>query len=76
MGYLYDQKKLLHETDDVGAVSKTFASDMTDEYGDLIGEGGHVHQYDAQADTEALLEADGTVEENETGGRLWYAGGG
>jgi RHS repeat-associated protein len=63
-GYLYDYKRLLHETDDVGgAITRTYASDTSDEFGDLIGEDGEfVHQYDAQADTHALLDTTGAVE--------------
>jgi RHS repeat-associated protein len=64
VGFLYDFKRLLHETDEVGgAISRTFASDTTDEFGDLIGEEGEsVHQYDALANTEALLDDLGQVE--------------
>ncbi|NNM87189.1 MAG: hypothetical protein HKL95_01585, partial [Phycisphaerae bacterium] len=63
-GYLYDYKKLLCETDgEGGAVSQTYLSDTTDEFGDLIGEDGqYIHQYDAQANTDALLDESGTVE--------------
>ncbi|NNM87187.1 MAG: hypothetical protein HKL95_01575, partial [Phycisphaerae bacterium] len=63
-GYLYDYKKLLCETDgEGGAVSQTYLSDTTDEFGDLIGEDGqYIHQYDAQANTDALLDETGTAE--------------
>jgi YD repeat-containing protein len=63
LGYLYDHKKLLQETDDVGGdILKTYASDTTEEYGDLIGEDGeYLHQYDAQANTKPLLDASGRV---------------
>ena len=62
-GFLYDYKRLLCETDTVGgAISQTYASDTTDEFGDLIGEDGqYIHQYDAQANTNALLDETGTV---------------
>ena len=65
IGYLYDYKRLLHETDTVGGVvTKTYASGATDEFGDLIGEEGEFsHQYDAMANTEALLDDSG-VERN------------
>src|SRR5258708_7731520 len=64
VGFLYDHKKLLHETDEVGgAISHTYASDSSDEFGDLIGEDGEfVHQYDAMANTEPLLDNTGAVE--------------
>ena len=57
VGYLYDDKRLLHETDDVGGdVSNTYAAGTQEEFGDLIGEGdGQSHAYDAQANTNALL---------------------
>jgi RHS repeat-associated protein len=63
-GYLYDYKRLLHETDDIGgSITQTYASDTNDEFGDLIGEDGdYVHQYDAQADTQALLDSSGAAE--------------
>ena len=58
-----DYKRLLCETDTVGgAISETYASDTTEEFGDLIGEDGqYIHQYDAQANTNALLDETGTV---------------
>ncbi len=50
-GYLYHLKRILHETDDVGDITTTYASGTDDEYGDLIGEDGQYgHQYDAQED--------------------------
>jgi YD repeat-containing protein len=63
-GYLYDYKRMLHETDDVGGdITRTYASDTTDEFGDLIGEDGeYVHQFDAQANTHALLDNSGAVQ--------------
>jgi RHS repeat-associated protein len=63
-GFLYDHKRLLQETDDVGGdVTKTYASTTTDEFGDLIGEDGEsAHVYDAQANTDALLDTSGMVE--------------
>ena len=62
-GFLYDYKRLLCETDTIGgAISETYASDTTDEFGDLIGEDGqYIHQYDAQANTNALLDETGAV---------------
>jgi len=62
-GFLYDYKRLLCETDTIGgAISQTYASDTTEEFGDLIGEDGeYIHQYDAQANTNALLDNTGTV---------------
>ena len=64
IGYLYDHKRLLHETDEVGGeVSKTYTSDATDEFGNLIGDDSeYIHQYDAMANTNALLDASGMVE--------------
>jgi RHS repeat-associated protein len=62
-GYLYDAQRLLNETDDVGDITQTYASDTTEEFGDLIGEDGeYVHQYDAEANTHALLDSTGQVE--------------
>lgn len=63
-GFLYDYKRLLCETDTVGgAISQNYASDTTEEFGDLIGEDGqYIHQYDAQANTNALLDDTGTVQ--------------
>ncbi|NNM88460.1 MAG: hypothetical protein HKL95_08065 [Phycisphaerae bacterium] len=60
----YDYKRLLCETDTIGgAISPTYASDTTEEFGDLIGEDGqYIHQYDAQANTNALLDDTGTVQ--------------
>jgi YD repeat-containing protein len=57
-GFLYDGKRLLHETDEVGGeVTNSYAARTSDEYGDLIGGGTEpTHQYDAQANTAALLE--------------------
>ena len=62
-GFLYDYKRLLCETDTIGgAISQTYASDTTEEFGDLIGEDGeYIHQYDAQANTNALLDNTGAV---------------
>ena len=62
-GFLYDYKRLLCETDTIGGtISQTYASDTTEEFGDLIGEDGeYIHQYDAQANTNALLDNTGTV---------------
>ena len=59
----HDYKRLLCETDNVGgAISHTYASDTTEEFGDLIGEDGqYIHQYDAQANTNALLDETGAV---------------
>ncbi|HEY2586667.1 MAG TPA: hypothetical protein VGI81_12960 [Tepidisphaeraceae bacterium] len=56
-GFLYDGKRLLHETDEVGGeVTNSYAAGTSDEYGDLIGGGTEpTHQYDAQANTAALL---------------------
>lgn len=63
VGYLYDLKRLLHETDGADNVTNTYAAGTNDEFGDLIGEGdGQSHVYDAQADTDALLDSTGTVE--------------
>ena len=64
-GFLYDYKKLLTETDDVGGeVSNLYATTTDQEFGDLISEDGDqlVHQYDAQACTNALLDSSGDVE--------------
>ena len=64
-GFLYDYKKLLAETDDVGGeVSNLYATTTDQEFGDLISEDGDqlVHQYDAQACTNALLDSSGDVE--------------
>ena len=62
-GYLYDHKRLLQETDEAGEITNTYASGTSEEFGDLIGEDdGMVHQYDAQADTNALLDNTGQVE--------------
>ena len=61
-GFLYDHKRLLHETDELGQVTHTYTSSTTDEFGDLIGENGEfAHQYDAMANTEALLDEAGVV---------------
>jgi RHS repeat-associated protein len=65
MGFLYDYKKLLHETDDVGGeITNTYATTSDGEFGDLISEDGdqYFHQFDAQASTNALLDATGAVE--------------
>jgi hypothetical protein len=60
---IHDDKRLLHETDDVGDVTNTYAAGTNEEFGDLIGEGdGESHAYDAQANTNALLDSAGTVE--------------
>lgn len=63
-GFLYDQARLLHETDEVGGeVDRTCASGTDDEFGDLIGEEGqYAHAYDARANTDALLDDAGSVE--------------
>ena len=64
-GYLYDYKKLLAETDEVGGeVSNLYTTTTDQEYGDLISEDGEnlTHQYDAQACTNALLDNTGTVQ--------------
>jgi RHS repeat-associated protein len=64
-GFLYDYKKLLAETDDVGGeVSNLYATTTDQEFGDLISEDGDqlVHQYDAQACTNALLDSSGNLE--------------
>ncbi len=43
---------------------RTYASDSTDEFGDLIGEDGeYIHQYDAQSATHALLDNTGSAVE-------------
>src|SRR2546421_5971129 len=39
-GFLYDHKRLLHETDELGQVTHTYTSSTTAEFGDLIGENG------------------------------------
>jgi hypothetical protein len=59
-----DLQRLLHETEDVGGdITNTYAAGTQNEFGDLIGEGdGQSHAYDAQADTDALLDSTGTVE--------------
>ena len=65
MGYLYDYKHLLHETDDVGGeITNTYATTTDQEFGDLISEDGdqYYHQYDAQACTNALLDSSGNVQ--------------
>jgi YD repeat-containing protein len=64
VGYLFDVKRLLHETDEVGGeVNRTYASGTQDEFGDLVGEDGEFsHAYDAQANTDALLDDGGAVE--------------
>ncbi len=56
--FLYDHKRLLQETDEVGGdVTKMYASSTTDEFGDLIGEDGeYIHVYDAQANTRPCLK--------------------
>jgi RHS repeat-associated protein len=54
-----------YETDDVGGeVSNLYATTTDQEFGDLISEDGDqlVHQYDAQACTNALLDGSGNVE--------------
>ena len=64
-GFLYDHKKLLAETDDVGGdVTNLYATTSDGEFGDLISEDGDTsfHQYDAQADTNALLDNTGTIQ--------------
>ena len=63
-GFLYDHKKLLHETHEIGgAISRTYASVSAGEFRDLIGgDGEYIHQYDADANTEALLDNAGVVE--------------
>src|SRR5262249_60733904 len=36
-GFLYDQQRILHETDDIGGdISTTYATSTTDEFGDLL----------------------------------------
>jgi RHS repeat-associated protein len=57
-GFLYDHKKLLQETEEVGGeISKTYSSDGSDEFGDLIGiDADYTYQYDAQANTLCVLE--------------------
>ncbi len=62
--YLYDLQRILHETEDVGGeITRTYACSTTDEFGDLIGEDGlFEHVYDAQANTDALLDPAGAVE--------------
>ena len=64
VGFLYDGKRLLHETDEVGGeVTNTYAAGTSDEYGDLIGgDTEPTHQYDAMANTAALLDDSGQVE--------------
>ena len=65
MCFPYHHKHLLHETEDGmgGEVSKTYASTTDDEFGDLISETGSelYHQFDAQANTNALLDEAGNV---------------
>jgi hypothetical protein len=56
---------LLQETDDVGGeITKTYATTCDEEYGDLIGEDGQelYHQFDAEANTAALLDDGGAVQ--------------
>src|SRR5581483_3544459 len=56
-GFLYDHKKLLHETDAADTILKTYTTTTDEEYGDLISETGETyHQYDAQANTNALID--------------------
>ena len=64
-GFLYNYKHLLHETDEIGGeITKTYTSTTDDEFGDLISEDGSelYHQFDAQANTNALLDEAGNVE--------------
>ncbi|HXE56245.1 MAG TPA: hypothetical protein VN541_24675 [Tepidisphaeraceae bacterium] len=66
-GFLYDYKKLLHETDAVGgSISNTYLTTTDEEFGDLLSEDEQqfTHQYDAMANTNALLDNTGTVQAN------------
>src|SRR5882757_1134012 len=46
VAFLYDYKRLLHETDEVGGdISQTYATTTTEEFGDLLEENGeNFHQ--------------------------------
>jgi len=61
-GYLYDHKKLLAETDGE-SITSLYTTTTDQEYGDLIDEDGGdaTHLYDAQANTNTLLDASGNV---------------
>jgi RHS repeat-associated protein len=66
VGFLFDHKHLLHETEGGvgGEISKTYATTCDEEYGDLLGEedgSKYTHQFDAQANTAALLDEFGQV---------------
>lgn len=66
-GFLYDFARLLHETDEVGGeISNTYAVSTQDEFGDLLSEDGEqlTHQYDAMANTNALLDDSGVLQAN------------
>jgi YD repeat-containing protein len=63
-GFLYDYKKLIAETEDVGGdIVKSYDTTSDQEFGDLISEDGDnvYYQFDAQANANALLDELGTV---------------
>ena len=64
MGFLYDYKKLLNETDGDGEITNTYATTSDQEFGDLISEDGDqlYYQFDAQANTNAALDPSGLVQ--------------
>jgi len=58
VAFLYDYKRLLHETDEVGwRHSQTYATTTTEEFGDLFRRepARTSTQYDAQRDTNRAL---------------------
>ena len=63
-GFLYDDKKLVAETDQIGGqISHLYATTADGEYGDLIGDdGAYAHQYDAQSATTCLTDNAGAVQ--------------
>jgi YD repeat-containing protein len=64
-GFLYDHNNLLAETDEVGGdVSALYTTGTDQEFGDLIEENGGqaVPMFNAQANTNALLDSSGNVQ--------------